>query len=263
MEEWEKIRRTYFRKLHHGIGCLMNMLDVPAEILIVEDPAGPLTALARSRTEEERYAVKTASNPTEALKLLRQRRPDLILLDLTILGEFGIGLLKRIRSEHEQALIILINDKASQEDKVRGFEAGADDYLVKPLSVREVVARTNARLKRRNAPPVNRTKIVEVGDLSIDVKNYRVYAKGEPLELKRKEFQVLAALATHPGKLRLRDELLEEIWGEEVTAGSGRALDVHIARLRRTLEKKSDYEYIHTTRKLGYSFEVRRNLPDD
>ena len=104
--------------------------------------------------------------------------------------------------------------------------------------------------------------MIEDGGLWMDTKNFRVYLKDEPLELKVKEFQLLAALATHPGKLRHREERLEEIWGEDVKAGSGRSLDVHIARLRRAFKEKSDYEYIHTVRRLGYRFEAQWKLSE-
>jgi DNA-binding response OmpR family regulator len=151
-------------------------------------------------------------------------------------------------------MIVMITAKDSEEDKVRGFEAGADDYVTKPFGMNELVARINANLKRSETG--TRGKVIEAGDLQIDTKNFTAYAGGESLELRLKEFELLAALASTPGELRSREELAKEVWGH-AGVGSSRTIDVHIRRIRAALEQKSAYEYVHTARGLGYRFEPK------
>jgi len=159
---------------------------------------------------------------------------------------------QRIRERDRGVVIVMITAKDAEEDKVRGFEAGADDYVTKPFGMRELVARINANLKRGETGP--RRKVIEAGDLQLDTKNFTAHAAGEPLELRLKEFELLAALASTPGELRSREELAKEVWGH-AGVGSSRTIDVHIRRIRAALEEKSAYEYVHTAHGLGYRFE--------
>jgi DNA-binding response OmpR family regulator len=231
-----------------------GVLTTP-EILIVEDDVVILETLAYNLTRQG-FGVQKATNGAEALKLTRKLRPDLILLDLMLPGESGIRVCERIRQEDQEVVIIMITAKDAEEDKVKGFEAGADDYVTKPFGAKELIARINANLKRSTSPPGARGRILEAGDLSLDTKNFTARVEGEPLNLRLKEFELLAALAARPGELKSREELAKEVWGH-AGVGSSRTIDVHVRRIRAALAKKSDYDYIHTVRGLGYRFAVR------
>lgn len=232
-----------------------------AEILIVEDDAVILDTLAYNLTRQG-FGVQKALNGAEALKLARKLRPDLILLDVMLPGESGIRVCERIREADREVVIVMVTAKDAEEDKVRGFEAGADDYVTKPFGMKELVARINANLKRSVSPPGARGRILEAGDLWLDTKNFTARVKGEPMGLRLKEFELLAALAARPGELKSREELAKEVWGH-AGVGSSRTIDVHIRRIRASLAEKSDYEYIHTARGLGYRFEPRPTAAGD
>jgi DNA-binding response OmpR family regulator len=200
------------------------------------------------------FDVKGATTGAEALRLARKLRPDLILLDLMLPGESGIEVCERIRERDQGVVIVMVTAKDAEEEKVRGFEVGADDYVTKPFGMKELVARINANLKRSETG--GRGKILEFGDLQLDTKNFTTRVKGESLDLRLKEFELLAALASAPGELKSREELAKEVWGH-AGVGSSRTIDVHIRRIRAALEEKSSYKYIHTARGLGYRFEAK------
>jgi DNA-binding response OmpR family regulator len=233
----------------------------PAEVLLVEDDAVILETLAYNLGRHG-FGVHKATDAAEALKLARQMRPDLILLDIMLPGESGIRLCERIRQEDREVVVVMVTAKDAEEDKVRGFEAGADDYVTKPFGMKELVARINANLKRSAVPPGGRGRVIEIGDLTLDTKNFTAVAKGEALGLRLKEFELLAALAARPGELKSREELAKEVWGH-AGVGSSRTIDVHVRRVRAALAEKSDYEYVHTVRGLGYRFEPRPRGPGD
>src|SRR3712207_1983019 len=195
------------------------------------------------------YGVSQATTAAEALMLARKMRPDLILLDIMLPGESGIEVCERIRERDQEVVIVMITAKDSEEDKVRGFEAGADDYVTKPFGMKELLARINANLKRSETG--HRGRVLEAGDLQLDTKNFTAYIKGDPLDLRLKEFELLAALAGAPGELKSREELAKEVWGH-AGVSSSRTIDVHVRRIRAALEEKSSYEYVHTARGLGY-----------
>jgi DNA-binding response OmpR family regulator len=224
-----------------------------AEILIVEDDEVIMGTLSYNLSRQG-FAVKGAATGAEALRMARKLRPDLILLDLMLPGESGIEVCERIRELDENVVIVMVTAKDAEDDKVRGFEAGADDYVTKPFGMKELVARINANLKRSETG--GRGKILEAGDLQLDTKNFTARIAGEPLDLRLKEFELLAALASAPGELRSREELAKEVWGH-AGVGSSRTIDVHIRRIRAALEERSSYQYIHTARGLGYRFEAK------
>jgi DNA-binding response OmpR family regulator len=226
-----------------------------AEVVVVEDDPVILDTLAYNLARQG-FDVQKATNGAEALRLTRKVRPDLILLDVMLPEESGIKVCERIREEDRDVVIIMITAKDAEEDKVKGFEAGADDYVTKPFGMKELVARINANLKRSTTLQEGRGKILEAGDLRLDTKNFTTHVKDEPLNLRLKEFELLASLADRPGELKNREELAKEVWGH-AGVGSSRTIDVHIRRIRAALEEKSDYEYIHTARGLGYRFEAR------
>jgi DNA-binding response OmpR family regulator len=224
-----------------------------AEILIVEDDEVIMGTLAYNLSRGG-YGVSQATTGLEALRLARKMRPDLILLDIMLPGESGIEVCERIRKRDQEVVIVMITAKDAEEDKVRGFEAGADDYVTKPFGMKELVARINANLKRSETG--HRGRVLEAGDLQLDTKNFTARIKGDPLDLRLKEFELLAALAGAPGELKSREELAKEVWGH-AGVGSSRTIDVHVRRIRAALEEKSSYEYVHTARGLGYRFEAK------
>jgi DNA-binding response OmpR family regulator len=224
-----------------------------AEILIVEDDEVIMGTLAYNLSRQG-FSVSQATTGAEALRLARKLRPDLVLLDLMLPGESGIEVCERIRERDQDVVIVMVTAKDAEDDKVRGFEAGADDYVTKPFGMKELVARINANLKRSETG--GRGKILEAGDLQLDTKNFTARVGREPLGLRLKEFELLAALASAPGELKSREELAKEVWGH-AGVGSSRTIDVHIRRIRAALEEKSSYQYIHTARGLGYRFEAK------
>ena len=228
--------------------------EASAQILLVEDDAVILNTLAYNLTRQG-FGVHKAMSGAEALKLARKFRPDLILLDVMLPGESGIRVCEKIREEDQEVVVVMVTAKDAEEDKVQGFEAGADDYVTKPFGMKELIARINANLKRSAAAPGARGKILETGDLWLDTKNFTARVNGEPLNLRLKEFELLVALASRPGELKSREELAKEVWGH-AGVGSSRTIDVHIRRIRASLSE-SDYEYVHTARGLGYRFEPR------
>lgn len=229
------------------------MASSGAEILIVEDDEVIKTTLAYNLARQG-FGVHQATTGSEALRLVRKLRPDLILLDIMLPGESGIEVCERVRERDEDVVIVMITAKDSEEDKVRGFEAGADDYITKPFGMKELFARITANLKRSETG--HRGKVLESGDLILDTKNFTARVGEEPLSLRLKEFELLAALASSPGELKSREELAKEVWGH-AGVGSSRTIDVHIRRIRAALEEQSGFDYIHTARGLGYRFEAR------
>jgi DNA-binding response OmpR family regulator len=223
------------------------------EILIVEDDEVIMGTLAYNLTRQG-FAVKGTTSGAEALSLAGRMRRDLILLDIMLPDESGIEVCEGIRERDQEVVIVMITAKDAEDDKVRGFEAGADDYVTKPFGMKELVARINANLRRME--PGQRGEILEAGDLQLDTKNFTAWIKGEPLDLRLKEFKLLVALASEPGKYKSREELAKQVWGH-AGVGSSRVIDVHIRRLRAALEERSSYQYIHTVRGLGYRFQVK------
>src|SRR4028118_1475624 len=172
-----------------------------AEILIVEDDEVIMGTLAYNLSRNG-FGVSQATTGAEALRMARKLRPDLILLDIMLPEESGIEVCERIRERDQGVMIVMITAKDAEEDKVRGFEAGADDYVTKPFGMKELVARINANLKRGETG--GRGKLIEAGDLQLDTKNFTARAGDEPLDLRLKEFELLAALASTPEDPRRR-----------------------------------------------------------
>ncbi len=222
------------------------------EILIVEDDEVIMGTLAYNLSREG-YKVSQSTSGAEALRMARKLRPGLILLDIMLPGESGIEVCEHIREADEEVVVIMITAKDAEEDKVRGFEVGADDYVTKPFGIKELLARINANLKRSDAG--SRGRVIESGDLQLDTKNFTARINGEILPLRLKEFELLVALASTPGELKSREELAKEVWGH-AGVGSSRTIDVHIRRIRAALAESSGYEFVHTVRGLGYRFEA-------
>ncbi|HTZ40521.1 MAG TPA: winged helix-turn-helix domain-containing protein [Syntrophales bacterium] len=228
-----------------------------AEILIVDDEKD-ISDLLAYNLEKEGFAIQKAYDGEQALAYLHSRRPALILLDLMLPGIQGLEVCRRIRRQPETAAIptIMLTAKGEESDKVLGLEMGADDYITKPFSVKELLARIRAVL-RRTAVTEERPEKAEVfrhKGLHVDFQSYGVTIDGEEIELSPMEFKLLKFFCRNPGRVYSREQILDEVWGSDAFV-EPRTVDVHIRRLRSQIEKNPvKPRYIHTVRGVGYKF---------
>ncbi|HHW02974.1 MAG TPA: response regulator transcription factor [Thermoanaerobacterales bacterium] len=224
------------------------------KILIVDDEPHILE-LVRFNLEASGFKVIEALDGQKAIELAQTENPDLILLDLMLPGIDGLEVCRILRQQKatREIPIIMLTAKSEEIDKVLGLEIGADDYITKPFSPRELTARVKAVLRRSVGSEKNENNI-KVGNLVIDVEKHEVLVDGEKQEFTPKEFDLLKLLASNPGKVFSREYLLENIWGYDYL-GDTRTVDVHIRHLRQKIEKDSDRPvYIETVRGIGYKF---------
>jgi two-component system phosphate regulon response regulator PhoB len=224
------------------------------KILIVEDEQAirEMTAFHLSRAG---YDVLEAQNCREARALLADNRPDLALIDWMLPDMSGLELTRTLKrdKEFEDLAIIMLTARADERDKVSGLEGGADDYITKPFSPRELVARIKAVLRRA----VHSTdEVVSAGVLEIDAAGHRVLSSGQEIKLGPTEYRLLHFLVTHAGRVYSRTQLLDRVWGANVYVEE-RTVDVHIRRLRKALTVVSADDYIQTVRGAGYRFSIR------
>lgn len=222
-------------------------------IMIVEDEEA-LTLLLRYNLEAEGYAVQTVSRGDEADLLLRESVPDLLLLDWMLPGLSGIELCRRLRQRDEtRALpIILLTARGEESERIRGLSTGADDYIVKPFSVPELLARVKALMRR--AAPQRVAGILEIGDLSLNRETHRVKRGARDLHLGPTEFRILEFLMERPGRVFSRAHLLDSVWGMESEIDE-RTVDVHVGRLRKAINLPDEKDPIRTVRGTGYAFD--------
>lgn len=224
------------------------------KILIIDDESD-LIELVAYNLKKEGFSVCSAQNGMEALKLIQKELPSLIILDLMLPGIQGFEICKRLKnsSATSKIPIIMLTARAEEMDKVLGLELGADDYITKPFSPRELVARVKAVLRRIDTAATE-TPVIQIGDLQIDVEKYQVLFKGQPLNLSATDFKLLKFLAMNRGRVYSRDQLLQAVWGDEVFV-EPRTVDVHITRLRSQIEENpAAPRYIKTVRGIGYKF---------
>ena len=223
--------------------------------ILVADDEPTLVATLKYNLERESYAVITAADGESALEAARASRPDLIVLDLMMPGLNGIEVCRIIRREM-RAPILILTARGDETDKVAGLEIGADDYVTKPFSMRELVARVRALLRRSEHPPANETDLLTAGDLMIDLRKRVVTKNGTPMSLKPKEFELLSFFTRNLGKAFTRDQLLNQIWGYDF-AGDTRTVDVHVRWLREKVEDKPESPArLITIRGVGYRFDA-------
>lgn len=224
-------------------------------ILVVEDEESILT-LIEYTLEHAGFTVETAQSAEEAKTAIYERLPDVLLLDWMLPGQSGVQLIRQLRQEERTAdlPIILLTARGTEGDKEQGLNQGADDYLVKPFSPRELVARINALL-RRSAPQKTEQTIV-LGGLELDPLQHRVKAGKFFLNPGPTEFKLLHFFMTHPERVYSRRQLLDMVWGDHVFVEE-RTVDVHIRRLRRLLESGGCEHYVQTVRSAGYRFSVK------
>lgn len=231
------------------------MAALMATILIVEDEAD-LSELMRYNLEAEGFRVVSAESGDEAVERIREGVPDLILLDLMLPGLSGIELCRRWRSREETARtpIIMVTARGEEEERVRGLATGADDYLVKPFSMPELVARIQALLRRSSPQLV--TSLLKAGDLELDRQSHRVRRAGREVHLGPTEYRLLEYLMRHPGRVYSREQLLDGVWGNDVYVDE-RTVDVHVGRLRKAIIRGREADPIRTVRGAGYAFDER------
>ena len=220
-------------------------------ILVVDDEPD-LLDLVRLCLVEAGFVVETAASGQQALEALRRTPPDLVVLDLMLPDMPGTEVCRFIRGRPEAAdvLVLMLTAKSEEVDRIVGFELGADDYVTKPFSPRELVLRVRALLRRRAGSGGERN-LLERDDVRLDLDRHRCWVGGEEVGLTAKEFQLLATLMRRPGRVLTRERLLDEIWGSDVTV-TMRTIDTHLKRLREKLGRGGDM--IETVRGVGYRF---------
>lgn len=222
-----------------------------ASVLLVEDEPAQREILAYNLGSEG-YDVRVAADGEEALVLVAEQVPDLILLDWMLPHVSGLEICRRLRqrAETKSVPILMLSARSEEVDRVRGLETGADDYMVKPYSVTELMARLKAHLRR--ARPVVSGGVLEHGDLRLDAETHRVTRAGAAVKLGPTEFRLLATLMERPGRVFSREMLLDRVWGRDVYVDT-RTVDVHVGRLRKSLMAGGGDDPLRTVRGAGYA----------
>ena len=222
-----------------------------ATVLIVDDEPD-VREVMRFALEEGGFRVLEAGHADDARKLINER-PDLVLLDWMLPGRSGLELAAQIKQSPKTRgmPIIMISARGEEEDRVKGLDTGADDYITKPFSPREMVARVNAVLRR--SKPEDVADEIEIGGLSIDNVSHRVSADGQPIDIAPTEYRLLHFFMTHADRAFSRSQLLDQVWGNHVYVEE-RTVDVHVRRLRKALERTGHEHLLQTVRGVGYRF---------
>ncbi|HET9057678.1 MAG TPA: response regulator transcription factor [Chitinophagaceae bacterium] len=227
------------------------MTNKPRRILVADDEPDILEILNYNLTNEG-YSVITAKNGYEAIDKAKQYHPDLIVLDVMMPGKSGIEVCTQLRTmpDFKETLIIFLTALSDEGTQVKGLEEGADDYVNKPVTPKVLISKINSLFRRSKR--TDDKKILTIGDMIIDRERYMVTLHGREIVLAKKEFELLALLASRPGRVFLRTEILNQVWGQEVIVGD-RTIDVHIRKIRQKLEN----DCIMTVKGVGYKFELQ------
>ncbi|MEQ8446981.1 MAG: phosphate regulon transcriptional regulator PhoB [Pelagibacterium sp.] len=225
------------------------------QVLVVEDEAD-LVELLRYNLEAEDFSVATAEDAEEAMLRIAENTPDIILLDWMLPGTSGIEICRRIRARTDTARIpiIMLTARGEEEERVRGLATGADDYVVKPFSLPELMARINALLRRSNPQLI--AAILKAGDIELDRTTHRVRRSGKEVHLGPTEYRLLEYLMGNPGRVYSREQLLDGVWGTDVYVDE-RTVDVHVGRLRKAINRGRVKDPIRTVRGAGYAFDEK------
>ncbi len=228
----------------------MNEAHTPLVLVVDDEPAQ--IALLSYNLKAAGFRVATASDGEEAVLTVAEQGPDVVLLDWMLPRLSGLEACRQIKAtpEGRAAAIIMVSARSEEVDRVRGLDVGADDYIVKPYSVAELLARVRANLRR--VRPVASGQVLEAGDIRLDPESWRVTRSGAALHLGPTEFRLLGALMERPGKVWTRDALLDRVWGREIYIDV-RTVDVHVGRLRKALCAQGGDDPIRTVRGAGYS----------
>ncbi|WP_312699714.1 response regulator [Sedimentibacter sp.] len=225
------------------------------KILVVDDER-PIAEIIKYNLQKEGYEVHTAYDGDEAIKMVHKTNPELVILDIMLPKKNGFDVLKEIRMEYVMP-VVMLTAKEEENDKITGLELGADDYITKPFSNKELIARVKANLRRVRLSNVNeemKSKIIEAGNLIIDMNTYEVSRDNQIIDLTNREFDLLKYLFLNADRVFNREHLLKEVWGYEF--GDLRTVDVTVRRLREKIETDDD-KYIITKRGTGYYFKSK------
>ena len=219
------------------------------KILIADDEPDILEIL-RYNLEQEGYQVISASNGNAAIEMAKKTNPDLVILDIMMPGKTGLEVCRILRQQpaFKETLIVFLTAMSDESSEIKGLETGADDFIIKPISPKVLLSKVTALFRRLGRAE---TQPLDLGDLQIDRERYLVIYKGTEISLARKEFELLALLASKPGKVFLRYDILHTVWGSEVIVGD-RTIDVHIRKIR----QKLGLDCITTVKGVGYKFEL-------
>lgn len=226
-------------------------MEVKNNKILIADDEPDILEIIQFNLSAEGYTVFTAKNGDEAIEAAKKYQPNLIILDVMMPGKTGLDVcnILRLQPAFNNTLIIFLTALNDEKAEIKGLETGADDYLAKPISPRVLISKVNALFRRINKD--ESSTILQAGDLQIDRERYVIIYNGEELVLARKEFELLALLASKPGKVFLRNEILNQVWGTEVIVGD-RTIDVHIRKIR----QKLNLDCIKTVKGVGYKFEM-------
>jgi DNA-binding response OmpR family regulator len=223
-------------------------------ILVIEDERAILDGL-RDNLEFEGYRVLTATNGESGLNLARAHKPDVIVLDLMLPRLSGYEVCRKLRAENIAIPILMLTARGEETDRVLGLDLGADDYVTKPFSIRELAARVRALLRRSKSDP-SMPREIRFGEVHVDFERFEASRNGDPVDLTRKEFAVLQMLAARPGIAVSRDDLLEQVWGYHAQQ-STRTVDNHIATLRAKLDVQGEPRHLLTIHGIGYKLVIQ------
>lgn len=230
---------------------------MPPKTILVVDDEKDLVELVGYNLEKEGFTVLRALDGEKALEIVRTRKPDLLILDLMLPGVKGLDICRILRGkpDTEAIPIIMLTAKSEDIDKIIGLEMGADDYITKPFNIRELLARVRALLRRSEIRDTgDKRKIYTDRGLHIDYHSYEVSVRGKKVDLGPTEMKLLMFFTQHPGRVYSRDQLLDQVWGDEAFV-EPRTVDVHISRLRTAIEQdKENPDFILTVRGIGYKF---------
>lgn len=227
------------------------MSSAQPSVLVVEDEAAQREILAYN-LEAEGFRVRIAGDGEEAMTMVAEETPDIVVLDWMMPNVSGIEVCRRLRarSETRSVPIIMLSARSEEFDRVRGLETGADDYVVKPYSVVELMARIRTQLRRTR--PSTQGEVLEFEDITLDAESHRVQRDGKPIKLGPTEFRLLSTLMEKPGRVFSRDQLLDRVWGRDIYVDT-RTVDVHVGRLRKALCIHGGEDPLRTVRGAGYA----------
>lgn len=226
-------------------------MGLNGNLILIADDEPDILEILTYNLQLHGFETITAKDGDQAIQKAKQYNPSLIILDIMMPKKNGIEVCKILRAQPEfkETLIVFLTALNDELSHVKGLEDGADDFISKPISPKVMVSKVNALFRRINK--TDKSKSIEIGDLRIEPEEYMVYYKGEPINLAKKEFELLNYLASKPGRVFLRNEILNKIWGSEVIVGD-RTIDVHIRKIR----QKLDLDCITTVKGVGYKFEL-------
>ena len=231
-------------------------MESPKKVLIVEDEKN-IVDILRFNLQRAGYATEEAYDGEDGLAKARSGKPDLILLDVMLPKRNGFDVCRALRAEGDNVPVLILTAREEEADKVLGLEIGADDYITKPFSMRELIARVGANIRRTamQAPAEPASAAIEAGDLHIDPDSRQVFRAGQPIELTQREYELLSFLAARPNKVYSRADLMEQVWNYDYVGDDARTVDVTVRRLREKVEADpANPVHILTRRGAGYYF---------